>query len=107
MHGQTGHSHFMNRNRPGAPNPAAGVVAGLCLLASPLVTSAQSLSVSTLAGSPAGGAVNGTGASARFANPWGVAVDGSGNVYVADTDNDIIRKITSGGVVTTLAGQAG
>lgn len=64
--------------------------------------------VSTLAGK-AGftGARNGTGSFARFNNPQGIAVDGSGNVYVADTNNQTIRKITSAGAVSTLAGTAG
>ncbi len=39
--------------------------------------------------------------------PWGVAVDDTGNVYVADRDNHTIRKVTSAGVITTLAGLAG
>jgi sugar lactone lactonase YvrE len=47
---------------------------------------------------------DGTAATARFANPSGVAIDGSGTIYVADTDNHCIRRITSGGIVTTLAG---
>jgi streptogramin lyase len=59
--------------------------------------------VSTLAGSTAGHA-DGTGASASFNNPSGVAVDTSGNVYVADTSNNEIRKITPAGVVSTFAG---
>jgi sugar lactone lactonase YvrE len=64
--------------------------------------------VSTLAGSPlAYGSVDATGSAARFRYPSGVAVDNSGNVYVADTFNQTIRKVTSGGVVTTLAGFSG
>lgn len=63
--------------------------------------------LSLLAGSPYGaGGVDGTGAAASFNDPIGAAADSSGNVYVADTDNNMIRKITPAGVVTTLAGSA-
>ena len=64
--------------------------------------------LAVLAGIATGrGNADGTGAAARFSIPFGVAVDGSGNVYVADSDNHTIRKITPAGVVTTLAGAAG
>lgn len=60
--------------------------------------------VTTLAGSGTVGSFDGTGSAASFNEPWGVACDTSGNVYVADTKNYKIRKITSTGVVTTVAG---
>ncbi len=58
-------------------------------------------------GNPVSGSADGTGSAARFYRPQGVAVDSAGNVYVADTDNNTIRKVTPGGVVTTPAGLAG
>ena len=64
--------------------------------------------VSTLAGlAGAPGSADGTGSAARFNFPNGVAVDGAANVYVADTYNHTVRKITPAGVVSTWAGLAG
>ena len=60
--------------------------------------------VSTLAGSGAFGAVNGTGSAASFHYPLGITVDGSDNLYVGDQGNSLIRKVSPAGVVSTLAG---
>lgn len=59
--------------------------------------------VSTLAGGTAGSA-DGTGASARFNRPVAITIDSSGNLYVADENNNAIRKITPAGLVSTFAG---
>jgi NHL repeat len=53
------------------------------------------------------GSADGIGAGARFNTPWGVATDSAGNVYVADSENHTIRKITPAGAVTTVVGVAG
>ncbi|MGO4395254.1 NHL repeat-containing protein [Variovorax sp. M-6] len=60
--------------------------------------------VTTLAGSLTAGSSDGKGSAASFSNPTGVAVDANDNVYVADFENNLIRKINSLGEVTTLAG---
>ncbi len=71
-----------------------------------VTTLAGNTSITNQLGQPVGGYADGTGSAARFHGPQGVAVDSTGNVYVADTFNDTIRKITPAGVVTTLAGLA-
>jgi streptogramin lyase len=64
--------------------------------------------ITTLAGkSGVTGTNDGTGATALFNRPWGLAVDGATNVYVADSGNHTVRKVTPQGVVTTLAGKPG
>ena len=64
--------------------------------------------VTTLAGLiGSSGSTDGTGTAARFNNPTGIAIDASGYLYVTDTNNHTIRKISQLGAVTTLAGKAG
>ncbi len=64
--------------------------------------------VTTLAGQAGKtGGRDGPGAIATFNVPRSLTVDAAGNVYVADTDNNTIRKITPEGIVSTVAGQAG
>ena len=62
--------------------------------------------VTTLAGAAGqSGNANGTGSSARFNHPQAITMDGRGNLYVADTGNQTIRRMTPNGVVTTLTGR--
>lgn len=64
--------------------------------------------VTTIAGQAGvAGTVDGVGAAAEFNYPSGVAVDGSGDIFVAEQFGSVVRKITPGGAVTTVAGQAG
>ncbi|EEF60519.1 NHL repeat-containing protein [Pedosphaera parvula] len=77
------------------------------LLASMAVAHAQSLTINTFAGHDAPGSKDGLSSSARFRHPNSIAADSAGNIYVADTENSTIRKITPNGSVSTFAGFAG
>ena len=90
------------------------LILGALLLSLPPHSHAQSADPQeytflTLAGPAEGGpgAIDGLGTAAWFSGPTGVAVDGGGNVYVADSGNHTIRKVSPTGAVTTLAGMAG
>ena len=69
----------------------------------------QGTLIPSFAGSGSVGSVNGTGKSATFSTICGIASDLSGNIYISDSDNNLIRKLSPSGVVTTFAGsgQAG
>jgi len=60
--------------------------------------------VSTVAGDGTAGYVDGAAAQAQFNGPIGLAISPGGDIYVADTYNDVIRMITTEGQVTTIAG---
>ena len=62
--------------------------------------------VTTLAGTGTAGFVNGPAASAQFNQPAGITTDISGNIYIADYGNNVVRKISATGIVTTFAGSA-
>lgn len=86
------------------------VVASLAgsLASDPAKLSVDAQGVATVAGWPDwAGTSDGTGSGARFNFAGCVRAGPSGTLYVADPDNDLVRKISSGGVVTTVAGKAG
>ncbi len=90
-------------------NPALLKPAIACgiLLACATGMRSQDVPVNTLAGNGAQGSSDGFGAAARFNLPLSVTTDSAGNIYVADTGNGTIRKITPPGTVSTFAGLAG
>ena len=71
------------------------------------LNTAWARNVTTIAGGAGGttaGFLDGTGTLAMFTAPAGIAVDSSGNIYVGDSGNNIVRVITAGGVVAVFAG---
>ncbi len=83
-----------------------GLVLALVLISAPIQS--QSYSVSLLAGSDKGGGYrDGTGEEARFSLPSYGVLDSTGNLYIADAGNHVVRRVSSSGVVTTIAGVPG
>src|SRR5205823_3542139 len=68
------------------------------------VTTLAGLAQLDVNGVPVSGSADGTGSAARFASPSGVAVDSAGNVYVADTGNNEVRRVGPAGAGTRVAG---
>ncbi len=68
------------------------------------IASFENTVVTTFAGQAAAGFSNAVGGAALFSNPQGICMDKSGNLYVADTGNNVIREISPSGLVTTFAG---
>ena len=64
--------------------------------------------ITTVAGNLAYGysGDNGPATAARLSSPFAVAIDGTGNMYIADRDNNCIRKVTTSGIISTFAGNA-
>ena len=83
-----------------------GIIEAVRISGSNITTNIASVTVivSTIAGSGSIGSADGISNLASFNNPESVAVDSSGNVYVADSGNNKIRKITPAGMVSTFAG---
>jgi sugar lactone lactonase YvrE len=100
-----GHNRLRKVLEYGSPMPLLLSLAAL--LASSSIASSQLLTIRTFAGSTTPGSTNGPGATARFNHPVGLATDLTGNIYIADTENSTIRKITPDGNVSTLAGLPG
>ena len=85
------------------------IVAVLCLvvvlgLVNSEMGAAERPRISTVAGSGRPGLADGSGAKAAFNEPFGICLDAKGALYVADSANHCIRKVSPGGVVTTFAG---
>ena len=89
------------------PGRKVAFLAGALGLFAAVVVQAQPLLIGTVAGYPGKGSADGAGSSALFFGPQGVAVDGAGNIYVADTGNHVIRVVTPSGMSSTLAGTVG
>ena len=72
-----------------------------------LTTGGEAQSISTVAGSGWDGIHEGPGAVAQLNGPKGIFMDGSGNLYIADSNSHRIGKVDPSGIITTVAGSGG
>src|SRR6266446_7058503 len=87
--------------------PRIHVISILCILILSAGNAlAQTNVISTVAGTGTAGnsGDSGPGTGAQLNNPFGVTVDGAGNLYIADWLNNLVRKVDTSGVITTVAG---
>ncbi len=113
--GQAGIGSFVNGNSALSTfnNPTGLALSGTNLFVADQSNNAirridlGTTTASTFAGKATPGSADGNGTSASFLNPNALAVDGDGNLFVADTYNNTVRMITPAGDVTTIVGTAG
>jgi streptogramin lyase len=106
MTGLTPNTLYYVRTYATSTSPAGTYYGNVIQFTTPTATFSIAAATSTYAGLSAGGYAEGAKASALFSSPQGVVADAAGNLYVADSFNNAIRKISTTGIVTTLAGGA-
>jgi len=81
-------------------------ICGSALIADTISITTCTQDISTIAGNDTSGyrGDNGAATSAEMSHPWGLCLDGSGNVFFADNYNNVVRELSSGGIITTVAG---
>lgn len=94
------------KDKPPLVNGPMGGGPGPPDIGPPLLSGRENVHTDTLSGGAEPGDADGSGTVARFDSPVGLAIDAQSNLYVADSKNHRIRRVTPNGVTTTLAGSA-